>query len=224
MARIKGISSNLNAFLDMLALSEGTSTSPITKNDGYDVIVTGLDGNPEIFTDYRWHPFSLSRRSKIINSKGLTSNASGRYQFMLKDYKYYRDLLKLPNFGPESQDTWAIRLIKERGALPLIEAGKFDEAVAKVSNLWASLPGAGYGQPEHALSALRVVYTLKGGKLWESKPSLLQSLPQLPEYSEPINTVPQKLETRPMQIIEIDKPQSMLKELSNLMKKLFKHN
>ncbi|MBM0917129.1 lysozyme, partial [Escherichia coli] len=29
------------AFLDTLAVSEGTETHPLTKNNGYDVIVTG---------------------------------------------------------------------------------------------------------------------------------------------------------------------------------------
>lgn len=67
---------NVVAFLDMLAWSEGTSTSPATKNQGYDVIVTGADRAPEIFTDYSVHPFSRGRKSKAINSKGLTSNAS----------------------------------------------------------------------------------------------------------------------------------------------------
>lgn len=50
------MSPNLQAFLDMLAVSEGTSTSPITRCDGYDVIVTGADRKPEIFSDFRMHP------------------------------------------------------------------------------------------------------------------------------------------------------------------------
>ncbi|WP_414606050.1 lysozyme [Stenotrophomonas pavanii] len=155
--------SNVLAFLDMLAWSEGTSTSPATKNQGYDVIVTGADRKPEIFNDYSVHPFAQGRKSKVINSKGLTSNASGRYQFMLKDYAHYRALLKLPDFGPLSQDRWAIQLIRERRALALIQAGKVEDAIARVRNIWASLPGAGYGQPEHNLAALLAVYRKAGG-------------------------------------------------------------
>ena len=154
---------NVVAFLDMLAWSEGTSTSPATKNQGYDVIVTGADRVPEIFTDYSVHPFSSGRKSKPINSKGLTSNASGRYQFMLKDYAHYRAQLKLPDFGPLSQDLWAIQLIRERRALPLIQSGRIVEAIAKVRNIWASLPGAGYGQPEHAVDKLLAAYRQAGG-------------------------------------------------------------
>lgn len=155
--------SNVLAFLDMLAWSEGTSTSPATRNQGYDVIVTGADRKPEIFSDYSVHPFAQERKSKVINSKGLTSNASGRYQFMLKDYAHYRALLKLPDFSPLSQDRWAVQLIRERRALPLIQAGKIEDAIARVRNIWASLPGAGYGQPEHGLSDLLAVYRKAGG-------------------------------------------------------------
>lgn len=154
---------NVAAFLDMLAWSEGTSTSPATKCDGYDVIVTGIDRKPEIFTDFSAHPFSRGRPSKVINSRGLTSNAAGRYQHMLKDYAHYRALLKLPDFGPASQDKWAVQLIRERGALPDIQAGRLSAAVSKCRNIWASLPGAGYGQPEHRFDALRAQYLLHGG-------------------------------------------------------------
>jgi len=160
------ISSNRIAFLDTLAFSEGTSTSSATRCNGYDVIVTGIDGRREIFNDFRDHPFAAGRPSKRINSKGLTSNASGRYQFMLRDWAHYRTALRLPDFGPESQDKWAIQLIRERGALPLIDAGRFAEAVAAVSNLWASLPGAGYkDQPMRELGQLAAVYAAAGGVL-----------------------------------------------------------
>lgn len=157
------ISDNLQAFLDALAWSEGTSTSPATKCSGYDVIVTGIDGKPEIFTDFSDHPFNKGRPSKKINSRGLTSNASGRYQFMLKDWAHYKALLGLPDFGPESQDKWAIQLIKERKALPDIEAGNIESALNKCRNIWASLPGAGYGQREHSMEELIARYKATGG-------------------------------------------------------------
>lgn len=158
-------STNLRAALDMIAFSEGTSTSPATKCRGYDVIVTGIDKKPEIFTDFSNHPFAAGRKSKVINAKGLTSNASGRYQFMLRDWAHYRAQLHLPDFGPASQDAWAVQLIRERRALPLIEAGRMTEAIAAISNLWASLPGAGYGQPEHSLAPLLAAFSQAGGIL-----------------------------------------------------------
>lgn len=157
------MSPNLRAFLDTLAISEGTSNSPATKDRGYDVIVTGMDGKPEIMTSYATHPFAGGRPPKQINGKGLTSTASGRYQFLVRDWGFYRLKLNLPDFGPDAQDRWAAQLIKERRALDDIETGHFIVAVAKVSNLWASLPGAGYGQPEHRIEALAETYERLGG-------------------------------------------------------------
>lgn len=155
---------NRKAFLDMLAVSESTSTSPATQNDGYDVIVTGIDGKPEIFTDYSQHPFA-NRPSKVINRQGLTSSAAGRYQFMRAHWLHYKALLHLQDFGPAAQDLWAMQLIRERSALPLIDGGQFDLAVARVRNLWASLPGAGYNQPEHNIEKLRDAYLAAGGTI-----------------------------------------------------------
>ena len=159
------INENQKAFLTMLAISEGTENHPLTKNHGFDVIVTGIDRKPEIFTDFSDHPFNKGRKSKVINSKGLTSNASGRYQFMLRDWHHYRDLLKLPDFEPDSQDKWALQLIRERRALDDITAGRFTLAVTKVKNLWASLPGADYGQHENKIDSLVAAYVKAGGTL-----------------------------------------------------------
>lgn len=153
---------NVKAFLDMLAVSEGTSTSKATKCNGYDVIVTGIDGRPEVFDDFRQHPFA-NRPSKLINRKGLTSNAAGRYQFMLRYWLSYKQLLNLPDFGPDSQDKWCIQLIKECGALTMIQSGKFRDAVTACRSRWASLPGAGYGQRENSMDALQAAYVAAGG-------------------------------------------------------------
>jgi muramidase (phage lysozyme) len=156
--------SQIIAFMNMLAVAEGTSTSPITQCDGYDVIVTGVDGRHR-FDDLSTHPFANGRSSIVVNSRGLTSNASGRYQNMLKDWAHYRDLLHLPDFGPLSQDRWCIQLLKERGAIqPLID-GDLVTAIARCANIWASLPGNSYGQPQHALDTLRAAFVLNGGNL-----------------------------------------------------------
>ena len=66
---------------------------------------------------------------------------------------------------PASQDAAAIELIREAGALGDVRAGRFDEAVAKVRGIWASLPGAGYAQPEKSLESLRLAFLNAGGSL-----------------------------------------------------------
>ena len=53
------------------------------------------------------------------------------------------------DFSPKSQDAVALQQIKERGALPMIDRGDIRQAIDRCSNIWASLPGAGYGQFEH---------------------------------------------------------------------------
>ncbi|MEI7186968.1 glycoside hydrolase family 104 protein [Dickeya dianthicola] len=156
---------NLIAFLDMLAFSEGTATHPLTRNRGYDVIVTGIDGKPEIFTDYRDHPFSHGRPGKIFNKQGQRSTAAGRYQQLYRYWPAYKTQLALPDFGPDSQDALAIQLIREQRALDDIMQGRLTSAIPRCNNIWASLPGAGYGQREHDAERLVAVYQQAGGKL-----------------------------------------------------------
>ncbi|MYM53606.1 lysozyme, partial [Pseudomonas aeruginosa] len=62
-----------------------------------------------------------------------------------------------------SQDAIALQQIRERGALAMVDAGRFDDAVERVRNIWASLPGAGYGQNEHSIEHLRAAYVAAGG-------------------------------------------------------------
>lgn len=142
---------NVCAFLDMLAHSEGTAGKG---DDGYNVIVGGA-----LFDDYSDHP----RQRVFIPRIHDYSTAAGRYQLLERYFDAYKKLLDLPDFSPESQDRIAIQQIKERRALGLIQQGQFDAAVARCSNIWASLPGAGYGQRENALEALRQAYIDAGG-------------------------------------------------------------
>jgi muramidase (phage lysozyme) len=156
MPRIKDINSNLAAFLDMIAFSEGTAGRG---DDGYNVIVGG-----SLFYDYSDHP-----RKLITLRPGLKSTAAGRYQILMRISDAYCSLLNLNDFSPENQDRIAIRLISEkRGALADIEAGKIKSAISKVRKVWASFPGADYGQHEVKIDKLLIAYVKAGGKL-ESK-------------------------------------------------------
>lgn len=156
---------NVLAMLDMLAWSELGTDYLRRSDDGYNVIVTGIDGKLELFADYATHPFAGGRKSKIINNKGLTSNAAGRYQQMLRHWAHYRDLLDLPDFGPLSQDRLAIQHIRECRALNNVRAGHIVQAVSRCRNIWASLPGAGYNQREHRIEDLLAHYLAAGGTL-----------------------------------------------------------
>jgi muramidase (phage lysozyme) len=144
------MSPNLKAFLDMIAVSEGTKGRG---NDGYNVIVGG-----SLFTDYSDHPKKL-----IWIRDGLASTAAGRYQLLGRYWSVYKKQLNLQDFSPASQDAVAIQQIKERKALDDIEKGYIAVAIDKCKNIWASLPGAGYGQHENKIETLLAAYKTAGG-------------------------------------------------------------
>lgn len=140
---------NVLAFLDMLAWSEGTSTI-LESDDGYNVIVGGA-----LFTDYRDHPRQFVRLPRY----GITSSAAGRYQFLARTWDAIVRVYGFRGrFIPEAQDLAAIKLLMECGAYRLIQQGRIADAVAKAAPIWASLPGAGYGQREHKLAQLLEIY------------------------------------------------------------------
>lgn len=157
------------AFMDMIAWAEGTSSSPITQNDGYDIIVNSVDAAGHLvrtrFDDYSDHPFANGRKSLPINSKGLTSNASGRGQIMLYWWRLYKVSLKLPDFSPDSQDRYMEQQLIERKAIPFLLAHDLYSAIEACSNIWASLPGKGntYNQGTRTLDSLKAAFLLHGG-------------------------------------------------------------
>ena len=151
------LATNRTAFLDMIAHSEIGPDLLAVSDNGYNVLVGSTPANPLLFDSYAEHPH-------VFNAK-FNSTAAGRYQFLFRDWFHYKTLLHLPDFGPASQDLWAIQLIRERAALPLIDMGSFADAVARVSNLWASLPGASYGQHENHIDDLAEAYRAAGGTI-----------------------------------------------------------
>lgn len=141
---------NRRAFLSMIAVSEGTAGKG---DNGYNVLVGGA-----LFSSYADHP-----RIVVRLSSRLKSTAAGRYQILARYFDAYRHLLKLPDFSPTSQDAIALQMIQEQHALTDVDAGKIPEAIIKCKNIWASFPGAGYGQHEQAMSKLLAAYQKAGG-------------------------------------------------------------
>ena len=166
-------SANVCAFLDLIAFAEGTSrvsgsaSGLASRNDGYDVIVAGERG-PETFTDYQQHPFAPARPAKLVRSvPPLYSTAAGRYQVLCRYWDVYRVALRLPDFGPLSQDLIAIQQMRERGALAELQSGDVpiaiqahltdvlvETAILECSSAWASFPGNRYGQGGLTMDAL----------------------------------------------------------------------
>lgn len=169
-------SRNMCAFLDMLAfaeIGERMLADPRT-DDGYKVMVGSMPSNLKLIDSYRDHP----RQVIQVNAR-LRSTAAGRYQILSRYWDHYKAQLGLPDFGPKSQDRYAIQQIREQRALDDVHAGRFDQAVAKVANIWASMPGAGYGQHEHKLVDLRGAYRKAGGRFEGEPPPEAQETTQL---------------------------------------------
>ena len=97
----------------------------------------------ELFTDYSDHP------RKLVAKPETQINRRRTLQLLSRWWDAYRKQLGLKDFSPKSQDAVALQQIKERGALPMIDRGDIRQAIDRCSNIWASLPGAGYGQFEH---------------------------------------------------------------------------
>lgn len=149
---------NLQAFLDTIAWAELGAQMQAESDRGYNVLCGSLPGKVKLFFPYSDHPRILVK----INDK-LSSTAAGRYQILKRTYDHYKKLLNLEGFWPEDQDKIAAQLIKERRAMQDIIDGKIISAIGKVRNIWASLPGAGYGQREHRIEPLLIAYRNAGG-------------------------------------------------------------
>ena len=152
------INNQRKAFLDMLAWSEGTDNGrQKTRNHGYDVIVGG-----ELFTDYSDHPRKTCHaKPKTQINRRRTLPASFPLVGCLPQAAW-------PELLSKSQDAVALQQIKERGALPMIDHCIDNrQAIDRCSNIWASLPGAGYGQFEHKADNLIAKFKSQGGTVRE---------------------------------------------------------
>ena len=135
------INNQRKAFLDMLAWSEGTDNGrQKTRNHGYDVIVESY----LLIT-----PITLATNN--ANPK-LKSTGAGRYQLLSRWWDAHRKQLGLKDFSPKVRTLWHCSRL-ERGALPMIDRGDIRQAIDRCSNIWASLPGAGYGRLSIRLTA-----------------------------------------------------------------------
>lgn len=156
---------NVCAFLDMLAFAEigkPMLSDPRTDN-GYRVIVGSLPGKLILMDGYAGHP-----RKLVQIRKGLSSTAAGRYQILGRYWDHYKLTLSLPDFSPLSQDRYAIQQIREQKALLMIQEGRIADAIHRCRNIWASLPGAGYGQHEYSLERLLYEYQRAKGVLCDA--------------------------------------------------------
>lgn len=155
---------NMPAFLAMIEYAEGTAQGgrdPYRTCYGYRHTIQSFADHPAVTGE--WAGESLASLGAAY--AGKVSTAAGRHQIIKQTWLMCKRALSLPDFSPASQDAAAVYLIRKRGAVEAIEAGQIAEAVELCRQEWASLPGAGYGQPERKLAALLDVYERAGGYL-----------------------------------------------------------
>ena len=119
---------NTTAFLKLLRWCEHYPHEPSEKN--YKTMYGG--GTLANLND---HP-----RTPVTKWK-KTSSAAGAYQITVATYDEFKIKLGLKDFSAESQDKIALAIIKQAGALELINQGKIEEAIRKLNRRWSSLPG-----------------------------------------------------------------------------------
>jgi muramidase (phage lysozyme) len=157
---------NLKAFLNMIRYAEGTNgPNGYAVTFAYKHIIKNFADHPANTGEWTGHPLTAEQCRGAGLNPPCKSTAAGAYQFIRPTWNRLKKALNLPDFTPQSQDRAAIELIRENGSLDLVQSGKFAEAVTKVRKVWASMPGAGYSQPEKSLAKLREVYLKNGGAL-----------------------------------------------------------
>lgn len=152
-------SPNLTAMLSCIAVCEGTDTP-----DGYRALFGYHPRlNPTaLFDSFADHP---RKRIPFTQTDGTTnySTAAGRYQILARVYDALKKRLSLKDFSPAAQDACAVALIAEKGALRLIDEGRFPAAIDLLAPVWASLPASTYPQPKRDYAFAARAYAHAGG-------------------------------------------------------------
>jgi lysozyme len=158
---------NLAAFLNMIAFAEGTlkAADPYRVCFGYKHTIASFADHPAVTREWMGErlPDAICRGAGM--QPGCVSTAAGKYQIIRPTWVACKRALKLTDFSPASQDAAATQLITQRGALEDIKMGRIAKAIEKVRSEWASLPGAGYAQPERSIAALTAAFVKAGGNV-----------------------------------------------------------
>lgn len=160
---------NAAAALAMVRASEGTA-----KEGGYGALfgwpAAGRSFDPYAVTGHPQIYFSYTDKA----GKTLKTSAAGAYQITYTTWLTYQVAFRIwaslngynvQGFTPETQDAFALYLMDRRGALAEFKAGRVDAGLALARKEWASLPGAGYNQPERSRDFVIAAYQAAGGSL-----------------------------------------------------------
>ena len=126
---------------------------------GFKHTIADLSNHPAITGEWKGEPLDFLGP----DYKGMISTAAGKYQITKHTWMGLKVALNLLDFGPASQDAAATLLIKQKGALEAVNAGRVAAAIDLCRGVWASLPGSTSGQPQASLAVLERYYSENGG-------------------------------------------------------------
>lgn len=151
---------NRKAILDMIAKCEGTGDC-YNALFGYHPIL-----HPDRVFDngYIRHPNIKFPFTQTDGTKNY-STAAGRYQFIFRTWADDAEAIGAPDFSPEWQDEAALFEIEKHGALDDVDAGRLQDAVDKISGVWASLPSSHYLQPKRDYAFALAAFIDAGGTI-----------------------------------------------------------
>lgn len=165
-------SGNLRAFLRVVREGESSQDDDLAYRMRY-----GGAGQPVAYFDaFDQHP-----RIFAPTPTGQVSSAAGAYQIVATTWDAVcRDRYGLgPAFDPYTQDCAAVALIHNRAALDDVLAGRFDTALAKLGNEWASLPDSPLQDGGSKLAYRRALdtYLRWGGSIYRPEAALEEPAP-----------------------------------------------
>ena len=155
----------LSAFLYMIRTAEHGQWRPDA--DRYTTFYSGLR-----FSNLADHPVITGERQGVRLpdrfcraaglSPGCVSTAAGAYQIIRPTWNRVRAAgawgPRLPDFGVDSQDEAARRILMQSGALARLDAGDVEGAIRRAATQWASLPGSTSGQPQKSMAQALAYY------------------------------------------------------------------
>jgi lysozyme len=147
---------NLSAFLFMIRSTEHVYPRDVLNDAAYSIFYGGskfsnFTDHPVLTGEKRGVPLPDAMCKASGLKPGCVSTAAGAYQIIKPTWVRIKSRLGLMDFSPASQDLAAVELLREAGALDLIEAGDIEGAIKKSSRIWASLPGSTAQQNPRAM-------------------------------------------------------------------------
>lgn len=152
---------NIKAALIAIRKCEGTSNQ-----DGYRFLFGSKSSNAIRFTGFSTHP-NIRKEYTDKAQKKIFTTAAGAYQIIKGTYDMLCKKYGFNDFSPATQDLMAVAIFDSEGVLNGVAEGKFfnPEVLDKLNNQWASLPMAGFNQPEKDLATVKKYYLDAGGNI-----------------------------------------------------------